>query len=187
MQLELKLRVFLGTGHPTITNPELGLEVLQRFRHQYREPQLHEGYTRILRVTPSDFSSDECSEADVQNVMQRLQDAREVIPTSPPAFFGGYGRGYRGNHYSSPQRGLQSRGVPFYRGGHSVRGTPRGAGMYQSTLPWGRSPPNTCAYVSGWHDDTSSERSLGSREGHDSQERQEHDRTQDNWRLRPRS
>lgn len=131
----------LGTGHPTITDPETGLQVLQRFRSQYREPLPHEGYTRISRITPSDLPNDECTEEDVRNVMRRLQETSAVVPTSPPTFFKGYDRGYRGNYASNSQRGFQPRGSPSYRDGHSARGARRGTETYQSTIDRSRQHP----------------------------------------------
>ncbi|KAI0747161.1 AAA domain-containing protein [Daedaleopsis nitida] len=139
-------RVAARTNHPTITNPEQGLQVLQRFRSQYREPLPHEGYKRILRVTPSDFPDIVVGADVVRDIMRRLQESPEVTSTMPPAIFNqgsdndaDQHRGYRGQRGASSQRGWQPRGGYGLRGG-PVRGGYGGAGpeLSQSTLPWGR-------------------------------------------------
>ncbi|RPD55552.1 P-loop containing nucleoside triphosphate hydrolase protein [Lentinus tigrinus ALCF2SS1-7] len=135
-------RVAERAGHPTITSPELGLQVLQRFRSQYRPPAPHEGYTRILHLKPSDLPDPEYSEAVVRDVMRRLQDTPEVVASLPPASgprqYGGY-RDFRGGYrgFGPPRRGFEPRG-PSYRGRSSSSGAYRGVGTYQSTLQWNR-------------------------------------------------
>ncbi|RDX46194.1 P-loop containing nucleoside triphosphate hydrolase protein [Lentinus brumalis] len=131
-------RVAERTGHPTITNPELGLQVLQRFRSQYRPPASHEGYTRILYLKPSDLPDPECSEEMVRDVMRRLQDTPEVLASPPPPPIAGQYRSY-----GSYRGGFEPRGRYAYRGGSSYRGGYRdGAqGMHQTNLPWSPSRP----------------------------------------------
>jgi hypothetical protein len=46
----------LGTFHPTITSPEQGLSILSRFAADFRYPEAHEGYDRILSLKPVDTS-----------------------------------------------------------------------------------------------------------------------------------
>ena len=166
-----------GTGHPTIKTPEQGLEVLRRFRSQYRAPQTHEGYTRILHLRPSDLPppEPEYTEADVRNVMVRLADSQEVIPSVPPAFRDGPRGGVQGNRGYYSSRGYQPRGRAFYRGGSPSRGGYRDGAPYQPTPQWNRQPlggttsqSQGSSWRSGWQEEN--------------RERPREDRTQESWR-----
>ncbi|OSD02627.1 P-loop containing nucleoside triphosphate hydrolase protein [Trametes coccinea BRFM310] len=81
-------RITERTGHPTITSPELGMQVLQRFQSQYRPPASHEGHTRILYLKPSDCPDNGYSEADVREVLRRLRESPEVVQSAPPLLQG---------------------------------------------------------------------------------------------------
>ena len=176
----------LGTGHPTITSPELGLQVLQRFRSQYRPPAPHEGYTRLLSLKPSDLPDPEYSEAVVRDVMQRLQDSPEVVAPLPRVPIHSQSWGYRDNRggyrgFGPPRRGgFEPRGGSWNRGGLSSRDTYRGAAMQQSTLQqWPRTPGGSGQGTSGqssWHSTSSGGRPY--QPGRDAR----YDPTQDNWR-----
>ncbi|KAI0674647.1 AAA domain-containing protein [Trametes maxima] len=147
-------RIKERTGHPTITSPELGIQVLERFRSQYRPPAPHEGYTRILRLRPADCPDSGYSEADVRHVMRRLRESQEVPHAVRPygAHFhgGGLQRGggsqhgggvQRGSYHrgsSNQQQGFYPRGGLSYRGGSYARGGYLGDNMRQTTLPWAR-------------------------------------------------
>ncbi|KAI0343127.1 hypothetical protein BDW22DRAFT_1310616, partial [Trametopsis cervina] len=67
-----KERLLTRSNHPTITSPELGLEVLQRFRSQYQPPRSYEGYDREIKLgiaeQQSSYSADE-----VRGIILRLQ------------------------------------------------------------------------------------------------------------------
>ncbi|KAI0690989.1 AAA domain-containing protein [Cerioporus squamosus] len=172
-------RVAERTGHPTITSPELGLQVLQRFRLQYRPPAPHEGYTRILYLKPSDLPDPEYSEEVVRDVMRRLQDTPEVV-ASPPA---GQHRSYR--DYRGGFRGFEPRGHSTYRGGSPSRGGYGGdaRGMHQSNLPW--TPSRTLRNQdvpspSHWRGPANSAR--GPYHWQADARRSGYDPTQDNWR-----
>ncbi|KAI0646648.1 AAA domain-containing protein [Trametes meyenii] len=145
-------RIEERAGHPTITSPELGIQVLKRFQSQYQPPMPHEGYTRILHLKPADCPDSGYSEADVREVMRRLCESSEVVQAAHPdvpVHSGQYQRGgglqhggrfRRGGYHrgsSNPQRGFHSRG-PSYRSGSYVRGGRRGDDMRQTTLPWAR-------------------------------------------------
>ncbi|KAI0824903.1 P-loop containing nucleoside triphosphate hydrolase protein [Trametes gibbosa] len=135
-------RVAERTGHPTITSPELGLQVLQRFRSQYRPPAPHEGYTRILYLRPADCPDSGYTEGDVREVMRRLRESPEVVPATArtPMRDGGYyrgsfeQRGSRGRGFQTTRRSYSrgDRGGPYTRGGY------RGGTIEQTTLPWAR-------------------------------------------------
>ncbi|KAI0371406.1 P-loop containing nucleoside triphosphate hydrolase protein [Pilatotrama ljubarskyi] len=134
-------RIAERTGHPTITSPELGMQVLQRFRSQYRPPSPHEGYTRVLYLKPSDCPDSGYSEADVRAILQRLRESPEL---GPPPFTstqgGGFPRGSFQQRRSFQQRGFRGRGAPSYGNGSylNTRGGYCGNNVYQSTLPWAR-------------------------------------------------
>ncbi|PIL27854.1 hypothetical protein GSI_11008 [Ganoderma sinense ZZ0214-1] len=74
-----------GTGHPTITTPELGLEVLENFQSLFRPPVPHEGYSRILYLKPADLPpTPELSAEDVQGILRCLQATPEIVQNNPP-------------------------------------------------------------------------------------------------------
>ncbi|TFK89245.1 P-loop containing nucleoside triphosphate hydrolase protein [Polyporus arcularius HHB13444] len=178
-------RVAERTGHPTITSPELGLQVLQRFRSQYRPPAPHEGYTRILYLKPSDLPDPECSEDVVRDVMRRLQDTPEVLASPPPPPIAGQYRSYR--EYRGGFRGFEPRGRSVYRGGSSYRGAYRdGAqGMHQTNLPWSpsRPPRNQDAPSPPWGNGPPAFARGPYHQGLDERERGSgYAPTQDNWR-----
>ncbi|KAI8971271.1 AAA domain-containing protein [Trametes punicea] len=126
-------RIAERTGHPTITSPELGLQVLQRFRSQYRSPSPNEGYTRILHLGPSDCPDKGYSEADVREIMLRLRDSPAVVPSGLLPEYRGFFRGS-----SPPLGGFRSRG----RSWSSSRGTSYSRhsshDISQTILPWAR-------------------------------------------------
>lgn len=115
-----------GTGHPTITSPELGLSVLSRFAEDFVAPEDHEGYDRILNVKPIDFpATPEYSRTDISAILQRVRDSRPVaatrgFPQSPPSNRG-HGRG-------SPHRGGRGWNAPSTNG--NFRGGAQGPGGY---------------------------------------------------------
>ncbi|KAH9887313.1 hypothetical protein C8Q73DRAFT_748643 [Cubamyces lactineus] len=176
-------RVAERTGHPTIISPEQGMQVLQRFRSQYRAPAPYEGYTRILSLGPSDCSDSGYTEVDVRGIMRRLRESPEVVPIVPPPSHSrvGYGRGAfsdRGSGERGRGRGrLYGEGSNPYGGGGYGRGR-----MEQSTLPqaWrigrSRGASSGSGSASGYEHASSARRSgYQSRGGN-------HDRTQENWR-----
>ncbi|KAI0634719.1 P-loop containing nucleoside triphosphate hydrolase protein [Trametes polyzona] len=181
-------RISERTGHPTITSPELGLQVLQRFRSQYRPPAPHEGYTRILYLTPSDCPDSGYTEADVWEVMRRLRESPEVVRVAPPPFRqSGYRHGGSFQHHNprGRGRGFQPRGryagggLPSSRGGSYARGGHRGGYMYQSTLPWARQGEESSSTSAGsGYEHASDARRSGYQDG----SRPEYDRTQENWK-----
>ncbi|KAI0336603.1 P-loop containing nucleoside triphosphate hydrolase protein [Cubamyces sp. BRFM 1775] len=173
-------RVVERTGHPTITNPEQGMQVLQRFRSQYRPPAPYEGYTRILSLGPSDCPDSAYTEADVRGIMRRLRESPEVVPTPPPSHSrGGYGRG------AFSDRGFGGRGSGRSYGEGSSSNSREGYGrgrMEQSTLPqaW-RDRPVGGAYSGSGSGTGYGHASSARRSGYQSRDGN-HDRTQENWR-----
>ncbi|KAF7370845.1 hypothetical protein MSAN_00718200 [Mycena sanguinolenta] len=75
-----KLRLLLGTEHPTIKNPEDALSILDRFSSQYRPPSEEEGYDRILYLQPSEQEV-EYSHSSLAAILQRIRDAPAVTPS----------------------------------------------------------------------------------------------------------
>lgn len=104
-----------GTSHPTITSPEQGLEVLQRFVSQYRPPQAHEGFDQLLSLPVADQPADGVySKADVENIVVRLQQSPRISPS-------------QWRPYTAADRGRGGGG--YQRGYYAPRGyTPRGRG-----------------------------------------------------------
>jgi hypothetical protein len=47
----------IGSGHPTLKNPEMALGILKRFSSDYRAPEAHEGYDKIAYFKPEDLPS----------------------------------------------------------------------------------------------------------------------------------
>lgn len=177
-----------GTGHPTITSPEQGLQVLQRFRTQFRPPAPHEGHTRILRLTPSDCPDSGYSEAEVREVMRRLRESPEVVPVAHTRFQqGGYNRGpsqqrgFRQQGFEQRGRGIYPRGAPpSHRGGPYDRGGRRGGATYQTTLPWARRDGESSGTSAGsGYMHASDARRSGYQAGDGSRN---YDRTQESWR-----
>ncbi|KAI9061613.1 P-loop containing nucleoside triphosphate hydrolase protein [Trametes sanguinea] len=164
-------RIAERTGHPTITSPELGMQVLQRFQSQYRPPAPHEGHARILYLKPSDCPDNRYSEADVREVLRRLRESPEVVQSAPHFA--------QGNGYN--------RGSPLARGGLRPRGrgdffprTYSRPDVRQTTLPWAREnggPSGESSGLNGPYDHAFSARrsDYQAREGNQ-------DRTQDDWR-----
>ncbi|KAH9849025.1 P-loop containing nucleoside triphosphate hydrolase protein [Lenzites betulinus] len=174
-----------GTGHPTITTPELGLEVLQRFRHQYRPPASHEGYTRILYLKPADCPDSGYSEEDVRDVMRKLRESPEVVPVARPSMRdhdshrGSFNqqRGYRGRGFQT--QGSYSRGS---RGGPYTHGGYRGGSTHQTTLPWTRRGGDSSGTSAGsGYAHASDSRRSGYR-AEDGSRSADFDRTQESWR-----
>ncbi|KIP08783.1 hypothetical protein PHLGIDRAFT_103760 [Phlebiopsis gigantea 11061_1 CR5-6] len=108
------------TSHPTITSPEQGLDVLQRFVSQYRSPQAHEGFDQMLFLPVTDQPTDGVySRTDVENIITRLQQSPKIAPSEwrPYTAAGGQSRGRGGYQrgYYAPS-GYTSRG----RGGRGA-------------------------------------------------------------------
>ncbi|KAI1789450.1 AAA domain-containing protein [Ganoderma leucocontextum] len=187
------------TDHPTITTPELGLEVLERFQSLFRPPLPHEGYSRILYLKPADLpQAPELSAQEVQGILRRLKATPEVVQTHPPmhdsayggyGWRGGYSRGYRGGRdYRGgyqPHRGFPPRGAPAYR----ADGAPRGGyrdGPYrdEGALHWNTrratdsfNVPEGGGSSSGWDGHPPATRGCRSGRGVS-----DYDRTERDWR-----
>jgi hypothetical protein len=88
--------ILLATGafHPTITDPNLGMEVLNRFARDWRDPTPNEGYHHLLSLTPSDQDSMEYTEEVVTNIIDRVK----AMPRNDAAL--NWQRSYR--HYYRP-------------------------------------------------------------------------------------
>ncbi|KAI0777330.1 P-loop containing nucleoside triphosphate hydrolase protein [Trametes elegans] len=174
-------RVEERTDHPTITDPALGLQVLRRFRSQYRPPTPHEGYTRILYLRPSDCPDSAYSEADIRKVVRRLRESPEVIPMAPPpSQRGGYTRrGFPSNRGAHGERAYHTRGRSSYRDSPSPRGGYRADDMRQTTLPWARPAGGDSGASLG---SGSGHAFAARRSGYQDEAQPGYDRTQENWR-----
>jgi hypothetical protein len=63
----------LGTGHPTIKNFKQASMVLNRFHSEFKNPELSEGYNRILYLKPSDHPSSHWLPEEITAVLSRLE------------------------------------------------------------------------------------------------------------------
>lgn len=99
--------VLLGKSHPTLPDPELALSVLSRFASEYEAPSPHEGYDRIIELTPSDTTLNYTA-SDLNGILDRLRSAPDVpVPTNqqffrtlaPGQYFRGGGSRSRGGSY----------------------------------------------------------------------------------------
>lgn len=70
---------YLGTGHPTILNPQQGLSVLSRFAADFQHPTAREAFDRILYVSPSDHPSSVYTRPDIAAILRRVDDSPPVI------------------------------------------------------------------------------------------------------------
>lgn len=136
-----------GTRFPSVRSPPLpsSFSVLNAFSSQLRPPTVAEGFHKVLVLTPSDFTSAEPSEEEVQRVLQRLAetpasyeggtrgalmgDARRPGPRAP---WRGDGRG-RPYGWGALDRGRGARGGPARgRGGSGAwRGERGGSGVWR--------------------------------------------------------
>ena len=67
------LNRYLGRNHPTITDAQQGLMVLDRFRSQFEAPTSLEGYDRIMTLTASDFPSPQHTLVETSAIIERLR------------------------------------------------------------------------------------------------------------------
>ncbi|KAL0953486.1 hypothetical protein HGRIS_004716 [Hohenbuehelia grisea] len=102
------------TSHPTITSPEQGLSILARFASDYRPPAVHEGYDRIISLSPSDHSSSTYTKEDVMGILQRVQNSPQVTRAAAPHADRRWGQpSRRGDHRQGyPSEGYRGRGYP---------------------------------------------------------------------------
>jgi hypothetical protein len=136
-----------GTGHPTLTNPELALSVLGRFMSDYRAPAPDEGYDRLLHVSPAELPPLPYTPDTLAALIARV--GAEGTPGDPAApvtrdgtagagpasassargwdrgsWRNGAARGYRGGYGEAP--GDHRGGGPGYRGGYRGHENSRG-------------------------------------------------------------
>lgn len=67
-----------GTSHPTITDPQLGLAILQKFASDFQLPSPGEGYDHILYLRPEDHPRPEYTRDDVLSILKRLKASTRV-------------------------------------------------------------------------------------------------------------
>lgn len=137
-----------GTSHPTITSPELGISVLQRFSSQYRPPGAWEGFDQMLTLRIDDQPSNGYSQTDVSNILTHLRQAPRISPSlwRPVDTQGGGGRGVHRGGYGNGYQRSYSRG----------RYAPRGYGQRGGYYPEGRdsqSSPQQHSWRSTHNDD----------------------------------
>lgn len=70
-----------GTNHPTITDPELGLSVLERFATEYRAPCAEEGFDRIIKLRP--HPTGEYTRDEVVAVLDDIYNSTLPPPMTP--------------------------------------------------------------------------------------------------------
>jgi hypothetical protein len=136
----------LGTGHPTITSPELGLRVLHGFANDFRPPTADEGFDRILYLRPSDHASPSYTAEEIDSILIRIGDSGDPANGNNPSGQLTRQRDFMANYVS---RGGHNNGGPSRRGGYySNRGYSRGSGRsrpYHTGSPgrreWTREAP----------------------------------------------
>lgn len=134
----LKQRLALRTDHETLRDPQHALQVLQHFSRDLQAPKHTEGFSKIISVTPADFSSAIPTKAEVDLVMQRLADAPRVdvpIVRAASAEISSRGRG-RGGRWQSRGSFAPRGGFSGFRGSHQSdwrsRGDPSAAPAHNS-------------------------------------------------------
>ena len=75
----------LGTDHPTITSPELGLRILDGFANDFRVPSPNEGFDRIFYLKPSDHASPSYSADEINSILKRIGDSGDPIGGDNPS------------------------------------------------------------------------------------------------------
>jgi hypothetical protein len=138
---------FVGTDHPTITNPALGLSVLARFRNTFELPSPSEGYVRYLSLTPlaSAPASDIGTPPLVSLPSYTGQDILAILSTLqsslPPNLQPTLEQFYSPHTTSGTSRGRShARGRGHSRAGHGGHSIP----------PYGSAGMNPGARESGW-------------------------------------
>ncbi|KAJ7746892.1 P-loop containing nucleoside triphosphate hydrolase protein [Mycena maculata] len=107
-------RLRTRTGHPTITNPQDALSILDRFSSQYHAPSEDEGYDRIIYLQPAEQGL-AYSHSSLAAILRRVRDAPSAVP--PPSV---------GPAVSQHP----TRGLPYSRGGSFRWTRGRGGGHY---------------------------------------------------------
>ncbi|KAF8478780.1 P-loop containing nucleoside triphosphate hydrolase protein [Gautieria morchelliformis] len=90
-------RLQTRTNHPTITNPELGLSILERFSADYRPPIVEEGFDRIMRLRP--HPTGKYTRDEVAAILADIRNSKPPPPRTPDTnrqFFRG---SYSGDSY----------------------------------------------------------------------------------------
>ncbi|KAH7913075.1 P-loop containing nucleoside triphosphate hydrolase protein [Hygrophoropsis aurantiaca] len=143
---ELKDDLIAGTSHPTITDAQQGLTILQRFASDFQYPSPDEGYDRIIYLRPSDHPHPEYTLADISSILERLRSgdsssggSRTPIRSlnfprggSIHPTHSNYSRGtYNHRNFRSSYRGAS--GASRWRSGGRGRGSVRGQNPYPST------------------------------------------------------
>jgi len=127
--------------HPTITSPEQGLSILNRFANDFRYPSADEGYQRLIGLTPSDHPSPMYTPAQIISILQRLQNS-----TPPTAVCASSESSARGNavfrdHYIHGRKDRWSNGIPRTRGSPFGHKSAAPLGSFKLKLP--SSKPST--------------------------------------------
>ncbi|TFY69670.1 hypothetical protein EVG20_g3050 [Dentipellis fragilis] len=126
------------TNHPTIASVAEGIRALRSFSSTFQPPVPHEGYDRLLRVTPNDHPNNFYTREDILATMHVLRDSPPIERAADPVqpritqFFRG-----GGNQHSHG-------GARAYHGGGGGAGGPalhvgasRGRGPWHSQpQPW---------------------------------------------------
>lgn len=105
-------RLMTRTDHPTITSPELGLEVLSRFAREFQPPTEGEGFDRILFLQPN--PSGTYTRDDLLAVLNSIRASPTLsgrITTGASQSYGGPNRWQLWYPPPSEQSGV-SRGYP---------------------------------------------------------------------------
>ena len=132
----------IGTNHPTITTPQLGLSVLERFSSEYTPPTAEEGFDRIKTISPHPTPS--YTREEIQAILDSIRDSPVLSSrtiSSPLQFFrtadhrrDNFGGGrFRS---ASPPSNASQRGNMSSRGYSNWHSPSRYPFNYQSQQSW---------------------------------------------------
>jgi len=124
-------RLLTRQNHPTITDPNHGITILERFRAEFEPPSVLEGYDRMLILKASEHSSTEYSSSELSAIIDRLRVSLPVASGTGNASSNSHPRGDWRNTGRGGLPPTRSRGRG-HRFGYRGRGsTTRGRGSQQ--------------------------------------------------------
>lgn len=144
---QCRSRLATRTNHETLHSVEQALHVLQCFSKEYTPPQASEGFSKIIQVSPNDFTTNAPTFLEIDAILQRLATAERhdeacLKGRRPTTVDTNTAR--RGVYL--PWRGQRGRGGP-HRGDHYGRGAEKSEGRYDqrpdhgaSSTSWRRQP-----------------------------------------------
>ncbi|BGP33350.1 hypothetical protein JCM10296v2_005148 [Rhodotorula toruloides] len=154
-------RLLVRQDHPTIDNPDLAVQLLDKFSSLWQEPMLDEGFDRLITLPPLPLPA-EIDAALIQSLLDLLhasplnpsaRQQRQPRPREPyrrPDGFVDDGTWRPPPRGAYGQRGGYSQSVQYQqppRGGHGYYDAGRGAGYTAGGGGWQGYGPNPAAHV----------------------------------------